>query len=125
VSERRFLNPRSLPDWSGSFSQVVIVPAGPVRSVHISGQVAVDPDRNVIGKGDLALQAERAFANLAQALAAADAEPAHVVRLGIYIVDYRPSRPRSSWRLCAGCSSTTACRPARGSACNRSRCPGS
>jgi 2-iminobutanoate/2-iminopropanoate deaminase len=89
---RQFLNPKSLPDWSGSFSQIVIVPPGPMRSVHISGQVAVDPDRKVIGAGDLAAQAERAFANLATALAAADATPSDVVRLGIYIVDYRPEQ---------------------------------
>jgi len=89
---RQFLNPPTLPNWSGSFSQIVIVPPGPSRTVHISGQVAVDPDRLVIGKGDLAAQCEHAFANLGTALAAAQAKPADVVRLGIYIVDYRPEQ---------------------------------
>jgi enamine deaminase RidA (YjgF/YER057c/UK114 family) len=89
---RRYLNPHTLPNWSGSFSQVVIVPPGPSRTVCISGQVAVDPDHDVIGVGDLAAQAEHAFANLSAALAAADAAPADVVRLGIYIVNYRPEQ---------------------------------
>ena len=86
---RQFLNPDTLPNWSASFSQIVIVPAATRRTIHISGQVAVDPELRVIGVGDLATQAEYAFANLATALAAADTSPEEVVRLGIYIVDYR------------------------------------
>jgi enamine deaminase RidA (YjgF/YER057c/UK114 family) len=86
---REFMNPPELPDWSDAFSQIVVVSAGALRIVTISGQVAVDADYRIIGRGDLAAQAEWAFANLAVALRAADARPEDVVRLGIYIKDYR------------------------------------
>jgi enamine deaminase RidA (YjgF/YER057c/UK114 family) len=83
------LNPPALPNWSESFSQVVVSTTGSSRTIHISGQVSVDERNQIVGPGDLARQAEKAFANLAAALRAANATPADVVRLGIYIVDYR------------------------------------
>jgi enamine deaminase RidA (YjgF/YER057c/UK114 family) len=86
---KEFLNPAGLPNWSESFSQVVIMRTGPTRTIHVSGQVAVDAENRVVGRGDLAAQADLAFRNLARALAAADAKPEDVVRLGIYVRDYR------------------------------------
>ncbi len=86
------LNPAGLPDWGESFSQVVIVDQGPLRRVQISGQVAVDDRNRVQSPGDLDAQAPLAFANLARALEAAGAGPRDVLRLGIYIVDYRPEQ---------------------------------
>jgi enamine deaminase RidA (YjgF/YER057c/UK114 family) len=87
--QKEYLNPAELPDWSETFSQIVVVRAGSMRIITISGQVAVDADHQITGRGDLAVQAERAFANLATALNAAGAAAEDVVRLGIYIKDYR------------------------------------
>lgn len=86
---KEYLNPSDLPNWSESFSQVVVVQAGSTRTIYLSGQVSVDADNNVVGHGDLGRQAEVALENLSKALAAAGATPADVVRLGIYIKDYR------------------------------------
>ena len=86
---KEHLNPSELPNWSESFSQVVVVRAGSTQTIYVSGQVSVDADNNVVGHGDLGRQAEVAFENLSKALAAAGATPADVVRLGIYIKDYR------------------------------------
>lgn len=88
---KQHLNPPELPDWSGSFSQVVIV-EGEGRTVYVSGQVSVDGDNEVVGRGDLEAQARRAFENLEAALVAAGARPAEVVRLGVYVKDYRPEQ---------------------------------
>ena len=87
--KKDYLNPSDLPNWSETFSQVVVVRAGSTRTIYVSGQVSVDPDLKVVGPGDLGRQAEVALENLSKALAAGGATFADVVRLGIYIKDYQ------------------------------------
>jgi enamine deaminase RidA (YjgF/YER057c/UK114 family) len=87
--KKDYLNPFGLPNWSETFSQVVVVRAGSTRTIYVSGQVSVDADNKIVGPGDLAWQAEVALENLSKALAAAGATPADVVRLGIYVKDYQ------------------------------------
>src|SRR5438309_62902 len=86
---KQHLNPIDLPNWSESFSQVVVVRAGATRTIYVSGQVSVDASNNVVGDGDLGQQTEVALENLRKALTAAGATPAAVVRLGIYVKDYK------------------------------------
>jgi 2-iminobutanoate/2-iminopropanoate deaminase len=86
---KEYLNPTDLPNWSESFSQVVVVRTGTTRTIYVSGQVSVDAENNVVGHGDLARQTEVTLQNLAKALVAAGATPADVVRLGIYVKDYQ------------------------------------
>ena len=86
---KEHLNPSDLPNWSESFSQVVVVRAGATRTIYVSGQVSVDAGNNVVGQGDLGRQAQLALENLSKALTAAGATPADVVRLGIYVKDYK------------------------------------
>jgi enamine deaminase RidA (YjgF/YER057c/UK114 family) len=89
--DKEFLNPPDLPNWSHVFSQVVIVKAGGVRTIYVSGQVAVDAGRTLIGPGNLEAQAEHAFHNLTRALAAAGASQTDVVKVGIYVKHYQAS----------------------------------
>jgi enamine deaminase RidA (YjgF/YER057c/UK114 family) len=91
---KEHLNPAGLPQWSESFSQVVVVRGADSRTLYVSGQVSVDESGQVVGNGDLPRQATQAFRNLSQALEAAGARPEDVVRLGIYIKDYDPSDAR-------------------------------
>lgn len=86
---KEFINPPDLPDWSQSFTQVVVT-SGAGKTIHVSGQVSVDKDQNLIGDGDLAAQATHAFQNLETALRAAGAKTSDVVKLNIYVRDYRP-----------------------------------
>ena len=72
-----------------SFTQVVAATGS--RTIYISGQVAWDPDGGVVGVGDIAAQAKKAYENLALALAAAGATPADVAKTNVYIVNYDPS----------------------------------
>jgi enamine deaminase RidA (YjgF/YER057c/UK114 family) len=88
---KEFINPPGLPNWEESFTQVITVPRGPAKTVYISGQVAVDRDQNLIGEGDLGAQAMQAFRNVEAALAAGGATTADVVRLNIYVKDYKPA----------------------------------
>jgi len=60
------------------------------RTVYVAGQVALDSAGNLVGEGDLKAQAVKAFANLGTVLQAARARPTDVVRLTIYVVNYRP-----------------------------------
>ncbi|OYW21506.1 MULTISPECIES: RidA family protein [unclassified Sphingomonas] len=84
-----FLNPPALAQ-PGSYSHVAMVPAG--RQVHLSGQVALDADGALVGRGDLAAQATQVFANVALAMAAAELPITAVFKLTLYVVDLTPER---------------------------------
>lgn len=84
-----FLNPPALAR-PGSYSHVAIVPAG--RQVHLSGQVALDGDGALVGRGDLAAQAAQVFANIADAVAAVGLPISTVFKLTLYVVDLTPER---------------------------------
>jgi enamine deaminase RidA (YjgF/YER057c/UK114 family) len=64
-----------------------VIAATGSRLVFVAGQVAEDDQGNVVGPGDLALQARRAFANVGRALAGARARPDQVAKLTIFVVD--------------------------------------
>lgn len=55
--------------------------------VFVSGQVAYDAQRRVVGKGDMRAQTRQAFENLKAVLAEAGSDLAHVVRLNAYLTD--------------------------------------
>lgn len=61
--------------------------AGTGRLVAVSGQVAMDENGELVGQDDPQAQAERVFANLALALAAAGATFGDVIKLGVFVTD--------------------------------------
>ena len=69
-----------------AFSNVAVV-SGPVRTIYIGGQDAVDAEGNIVGMGDIGAQTEQVLANLRTALAAAGAGPEHVIKWNLLIVD--------------------------------------
>src|SRR5215216_2925194 len=69
-----------------AFTNVVVV-EGPVRTVHVGGQNAVDASGDIVGKGDVAAQTEQVLANLRAALAAGGAGPEHVVKWNLLVVE--------------------------------------
>jgi enamine deaminase RidA (YjgF/YER057c/UK114 family) len=99
MSEHAFLNPDGLLPGQG-FSHVAVPAAG--RTIYIAGQTAHAADGFVQGES-MAEQADAALANLATALAAAGAQPSHLVSLQIYVTDvdaYRDALDHigPSWR---------------------------
>ena len=88
---REFINPAALPNWAQAFTQVIVVPPGAHKTVYISGQVAVDEKQQPVGGRDLGAQAMYAFQNLVTALATVGATTADVVKLNIYVKDYKPA----------------------------------
>ena len=69
---------------------MVSVKSGEMKTVYISGQVAIDREGKVVGRGDLGAQAAQVFENLSLALNAAGAKPADVVKLNVYVVNMKP-----------------------------------
>ncbi len=80
----QYLNPEGL-NRNPAFSNVVVV-TGPVKTVYIGGQDAVDASGNIVGQGDIGAQTEQVLKNLQTALAAAGATPEQVVKWTLYIV---------------------------------------
>lgn len=78
------LNPDTLHK-NPAFTQVISV-TGPVKTVYVGGQDAVDAQGNIVGKGDIKAQTRQVLINLRKALAAAGAEPEHIIRWNVYIV---------------------------------------
>ncbi|MFB6891270.1 RidA family protein [Kitasatospora sp. NPDC056327] len=57
------------------------------RLVAVSGQVAFDEERRLVGEGDPKAQARQVFENLRRCLAAAGADFSHVVKLTYFVTD--------------------------------------
>ena len=60
-------------------------------TIHCSGQVAWDRDNNIVGAGDVGVQARQVLANLKVVLETAGAQVSDVVRLRTYVVNHNPS----------------------------------
>lgn len=71
------------PSPVGPYSQAV---ASDGR-IYLSGQIPLDPASGALVEGDIEAQTERVLENLRAVLAAADCDPADVVRTTIYLTD--------------------------------------
>jgi enamine deaminase RidA (YjgF/YER057c/UK114 family) len=83
--EVEFINPDDL-HRNPAFTNVVAV-TGPVKMVYVGGQDAVDPTGAIVGKGDISAQTEQVLTNIRTALAAAGAEPRHVIKWNLWVVE--------------------------------------
>jgi len=81
MADIRFINPDTLAKPPSYTHVVEVVGAG--RTIHISGQLGIDRDGNVVG--DFRAQAVQVFENLKAALAAVGATFADVVKLNSYL----------------------------------------
>ena len=78
------INPPGLAAPTG-YSHVVSVQGG--RTIYIAGQVALDAQGQIVGRGDLAAQTRQVFINLDTVLKAAGATFNNVVKTNYYIRD--------------------------------------
>ena len=85
------LNPEGLHK-NPAYSQAVVT-TGTVKMVYVGGQDAVDVSGNVVGSGDIGIQAEQIFKNLETALAAGGARLDDVIKWNIYVVAGQPIQP--------------------------------
>lgn len=87
-TEKQFLNPNDL-HGPGGYTHVVTANQG--KMIFVSGQVALNKQLEVVGKGDLRAQTTQVFENLKVALVAAGATFADVVKMNIYVPNYKPT----------------------------------
>lgn len=80
----QYVNPDTLHK-NPAFSNVIVV-SGPVKTVYVGGQDAVDASGNIVGKGDIRAQTEQVLKNLQAALAAGGAGLEHVIKWNLYVV---------------------------------------
>lgn len=79
-----FINPDTL-NKNPAFSNVIVV-SGSVKTVYVGGQDAIDALGTIIGKGDLKAQTEQVLKNIQAALSAGGAQPEHVIKWNLYVV---------------------------------------
>ena len=87
----QYINPDDLIK-NPAFTNVIVV-TGPVKTVYVGGQDAVNASGAIIGKGDIKTQAEQVLKNLQTALAAGGAELEHVIKWNVYVVQGQPLQP--------------------------------
>jgi enamine deaminase RidA (YjgF/YER057c/UK114 family) len=75
-----------------AFTQVVTV-SGPVKTVYIGAQLAVDGSRNIVGRGDIGAQTEQIMRNIDVCLEAAGAKKEHLISWNIYVAAGQDIRP--------------------------------
>jgi len=80
----KFINPNTMPAGPG-YSSVVEV--SNVRTIYVSGQIAMNRAGAVVGIGDLAAQTKQVFENIKHALEAASVDFNHVIKLTFYLTD--------------------------------------
>lgn len=91
LSSVQYLSPDTLHK-NPAFSQLVVT-TGQVKTIHVSGQNAVTPSGEVVGKGDIAAQARQVAKNIEAALAAGGATIEHVIKWRVYVVEGEPIGP--------------------------------
>src|SRR5437870_1807974 len=78
-------SPASVAPPIGAYSHAVRVETADAVWVYVSGQIALDPDGNLVGPNDLAAQTGQVFENLARILEANGATFADVVKIQTYL----------------------------------------
>jgi enamine deaminase RidA (YjgF/YER057c/UK114 family) len=80
------INPEDLPAPLG-YTHVMVATGSTL--VFVAGQEPEDAQGNLVGRGDLAVQARQVFSNVGRALAAAGARPEQVTKITIFVVHFR------------------------------------
>ena len=97
MAEITILNPETLGAPRAPYSLVASVASGS-RLIAIAGQVAVDRDGKVIGKGDIERQAAQVYANLNECLKAAGADWKNVIQFMTFLTRRQDVPVLAAWR---------------------------
>jgi len=84
AQNNEYINPRAV-----GYSDAVVVHGG--KTIYISGQVPVNAQGLVVGKGDLSAQTIQVFENIKKLLEQSGATYEHVVKVNTYIVNCKPA----------------------------------
>jgi enamine deaminase RidA (YjgF/YER057c/UK114 family) len=87
----QFINPDALHK-NPAFTHMVTV-SGPVKTIYIGAQLAVDSNGAIVGKGDIGAQTAQILNNIVVCLEAAGAGPEHLIHWSIYVAEGQDMRP--------------------------------
>ncbi len=87
--KKYFLNPPSSPTPK-SYHHAVAVEGG--RSIYLSGQVAFDAERKIVGVGDVVAQTRQAMRNLKAAVEAGGGTMLDIVQITTHVANYDPGQ---------------------------------
>ncbi|MBW2028770.1 MAG: RidA family protein [Deltaproteobacteria bacterium] len=79
---REVINPKNV-HWPLGYSHIVKVG----DTVHVSGQLPLDQEGNIVGKGDMAAQTEKTYENLKRCLETVGATMYDIVMLRIFVTN--------------------------------------
>ncbi|MBW2000595.1 MAG: RidA family protein [Deltaproteobacteria bacterium] len=79
---REVINPKNV-HWPLGYSHIIKL--GDI--VHVSGQLPLDQEGNIVGKGDMAIQTEKTYENLKKCLESVGATMRDIVMLRIFVTD--------------------------------------
>jgi 2-iminobutanoate/2-iminopropanoate deaminase len=82
----KFINPSTVAAPKG-YSHSVQVDLGNCKMLLTSGQVALDKQGNLVGKGDLSKQTEQVFTNIKNIVEEAGGNMDDLVKISFYIID--------------------------------------
>jgi enamine deaminase RidA (YjgF/YER057c/UK114 family) len=83
--KKEHVNPKELGAAPKFYSHAVTV-AGPGKLIYVSGQISLDADGKLIGKGDMRAQSKQVFDNVTAVLRAAGATWDDVIKMNTYMV---------------------------------------
>jgi 2-iminobutanoate/2-iminopropanoate deaminase len=81
-----FINPASIATPKG-YSLSAVIDLGNCQMIILSGQVPLDRDGNLAGRGDLEKQTEQVFSNIKNILAELGGTMDNLVKLGVFMTD--------------------------------------
>jgi enamine deaminase RidA (YjgF/YER057c/UK114 family) len=85
IMKKEYSNPKGIPEPRG-YTQVVKV-TEPGSLVYIAGQVPLDGEGEIVGRGDIEKQVRQVFTNLETALASVGATFNDVVKMTTYMLN--------------------------------------
>jgi enamine deaminase RidA (YjgF/YER057c/UK114 family) len=89
--QRSAFNPPNAPKPLGAYSLAVKFTPGSL--LYVAGQVGLDSDGNLVGRGDVAAQTRQVFQNIGHVLAGAGATFGNVVEFTTYLVGRESIQP--------------------------------
>lgn len=87
----QLINPPGLAAPVGGAYTHISVATGS-KTITLAGQVALDPQGNLVGEGDLAAQTEQALLNAVTGFEGGGAGIADITKINYYVVDYTPDK---------------------------------
>ncbi|MGM0494742.1 MAG: RidA family protein [Armatimonadota bacterium] len=82
---RREIQPVSVPRPVAEYAHGVEVVGG--RALYVAGQIALDADGNLVGKGDFGAQVRQVFKNIEAIIAEAGGEISDIVKMTTFLTD--------------------------------------